>query len=150
MANRLTYVREELYNYLEEIQGYTIRTEFSIDSWKQDEPYIHLRLEGEDFETENYENSLPRTTDSDMVLGAYVGFEAKDNDDFEKAKEEAAETVRKHLRTFNIADYGDDDGTETRFSYIVPRQWQSVMRDNNYGLLYYTFILKFILVKVDL
>lgn len=148
MANRLTYVREELYNYLEEIQGYTIRAEFSIDSWKQDEQYIHLRMEGEDFDSQDYESYLPRTTDSDMILGAYVGFEAKNNEDFEKAKEEAAETVRKHLRTFTIKDFKDDDKTETRFSYIVPRQWQSVMRDNNYGLLYYTFILKFTLVSL--
>lgn len=148
MANRLTYIRDTVYESLDRLKGFDVRREFDLDTWKQDNQYIHLRIEGEDFDSERYENSGYRNESSSLVLGAYIGFESRDAEGFQVTKEEVGEIVRKHFRTVEIDDYKDDDNTKAEFKAIIPVRWQSVLQENNYGLLYYSFILKFNTVQL--
>lgn len=149
MANRLTYIRDTIYESLDKLKDFDVRREFDLDSWKQDNQYIHMRLEGEDFDAESYENSHYRNESSSMVLGVYVGFESTDAEEFQVTKEEVGERVRKHFRTVEIEDYTDDDSTKAEFKAIIPVRWQSVLQDNNYGLLYYSFILKYHTIQLQ-
>lgn len=148
MANRLTYIRDTVYESLDRLKGFDVRREFDLDTWKQDNQYIHLRIEGEDFDAEQYESSRYRNESSSLVLGAYIGFESRDAEGFQVAKEEVGEIVRKHFRSIEIDDYNDDDNTRVDFNPIIPVRWQSVLQENNYGLLYYSFILKFNTVQL--
>ena len=144
MANRLSTIRNAIKSELGEINGLNVLDTWSIDKWMDyDFDYVFVRTsEGENLEPVTiYQDGTFKRCESNLSIGIYIGYKHEDS---EVGVEQIVEKVRQKLTGFWIPSFSIDENDEREdieCNPIVPVAWTGSLRENQFGLVYYSFTL---------